>query len=103
MVYSVQISPSANQDIDGIFLYIAQKLNSPKAAMDLAEKLEEKIDLLAEQPFMFELSRDDRLYNLGYRRIVIDNYVLLYTEDEKKKTVFIAGVFYGGQSYEKYL
>mgnify|MGYP001523934915 CR=1 FL=1 len=40
----------------------------------------------------------DRLEN-EYRRIPIDNYVLLYTVNKKRNTVYIVHFYYGGRNY----
>ena len=34
-----------------------------------------------------------------YRRMVVDNYVVLYTVDEKKRNVYIVHIYYSGRDY----
>ena len=34
-----------------------------------------------------------------YRRLVVNNYIILYTVDEKEKIVYIAHIYYGGRNY----
>ena len=34
-----------------------------------------------------------------YRRLVVNNYVILYTIDEEEKIVYIAHIYYGGRNY----
>ena len=44
------------------------------------------------------LEEYDRLKR-EYRRIVINNYILLYTIDESKKIVYVSHMYYGEQNY----
>ena len=103
MAYKVAISASAERDIDEIIVYIAEKLANPKAASDFADALEEKYTELEAHPFIFELSRNERLAQAGYRRFVIGNYVALYLVNEELQEVIIARIFYGRRDYEKYI
>ena len=34
-----------------------------------------------------------------YRRMVVNNYVILYTIDEQEKIVYVAHIYYGGRNY----
>ena len=103
MAYKVTISASAERDIDGIIVYIAEKLANPKAAADFADALEEKYTEMEAHPFIFEPSRNERLAQAGYRRFVIGNYVALYKVNEELREVIVARIFYGRRDYEKYI
>ena len=37
--------------------------------------------------------------NEEFRKIVVDNYVILYTIDEKRKTIYISHMYYGRRNY----
>jgi len=103
MAYRVEVSESANRDLDAILTYIIEELANPKAASDLADDLDEKYSKLEDHPLMFELSRNERLARMGYRRFVVGNYLALYQVDEKECVVTISRIFYGKQDYEKYI
>ena len=103
MAYKVDVSESADRDLDAILTYITEELASPKAASNFADELDSKYEMLENHPFMFELSRNERLARMGYRRFVVGNYVVLYLVDEKAYTVTISRLFYGKQDYEKYI
>ena len=104
MAYKVAISASAERDIDEIIVYIAEKkLANPKASADFADALEEKYTELEAHPFIFEISRNERLAQAGYRRFVIGNYVALYKVNEELREVIVARIFYGRRDYEKYI
>ena len=103
MAYKIEVSDSANNDLDAILTYITVDLASPMAASNFVDELEDKYDKLEEHPFMYELSRNERLARMGYRRFVIGNYVALYLIDEKKQIVTIMRIFYGKRDYEKHI
>ena len=103
MEYRVEVSESADRDLDAILTYIADELASPKAASDFADEVDAKYEMLETYPFMFELSRNERLAKIGYRRFVIGNYIALYLVDEGKRIVTISRIFYGKQDYEKHI
>ena len=103
MAYKVEVSESADNDVDKILTYIMEELGSPQAASNFADELDAKYERLEEHPFIFELSRNTRLAGMGYRRFVVGNYVALYLVDEKKRIVTISRLFYGRQDYEKHI
>ncbi len=96
------MSPSAKSDIDEIFTYIIGELNNTSAAVRFADEVDEKIDMLTRQPKMFSFSWDERLAEKGFRRVVIQNYVLLYRVYDEAKQVLVARLLYGKREYEKY-
>ena len=61
MEYRVEVSESADRDLDSILTYIARELASPKAASDFADEIDAKYEILENHPLMFELSRNERL------------------------------------------
>ena len=103
MAYKVTVSESADRDLDDILAYIVEKLANPKAAADFADALEEKYTDLETHPLLFEMSRNERLAQMGYRRFVVGSYVALYLVNEERQEVTIARIFYGGRDYGKYV
>jgi len=103
MEYRAEVSESADRDLDSILTYIARELASPKAASDFADEIDAKYEILENHPLMFELSRNERLAKMGYRRFVVGNYIALYQVDEEKCVVTISRIFYGKQDYEKHI
>lgn len=103
MAYKVQVSESADRDLDDILTYIADKLANSKAAIDFADALDEKYGELEDHPLLFELSRNIYLAQKGYRRFVVGNYVALYLVNEERQEVTIARIFYGRRDYDKYI
>ena len=103
MAYEVRVSEAADRDTDGILTYLVEELASPKSATDFVDALDKKYSLLEDHPYMFELSRNERLAQMGYRRFIVGNYVALYLVDDKNHVVNIARIFYGKRECEKYI
>ena len=103
MEYEIRISEAADRDIDEILIYIAEKLKNPKAAVDFVNELDKKYAELEKHPFIFEMSRNKRLAQRGYRRFVVGSYVALYLVNERERAVIIARIFYGKREYDKYI
>lgn len=101
MAFKLTITEAANLDMDKIFSYILNHLCNPKAAIDLADAIEAKYDEVCVNPYMYEESRDNILKSKGYRRIPVQNYVILYKVNETNKSVVIARIFYCGQNYRE--
>lgn len=99
----MELSDSAEHEIDSIVEYIAKDLANPAAAGGFIDAVLEKIAEIKRHPYMYELSRNEMLAKRGYRRMVIDNYIALYLVDEHRHVVDIARVFYGKREYERYI
>ena len=103
MDYKVESTPLANHDLDEILNYMVKELDNPSAAADFLDEVGLRYENLAKMPQMYERCYDMRLKTLGYRRVTIKNYVMIYKIAEGLKTVFILRFFYGGRDYEKLL
>ena len=101
--YKLKITPAAENDLDEIYNYISNSLLAPNSALSLMDKIEDSIKKLCDYPFKYELSRNELLRQKGYRKLVVDNYVILYLVEEQGNIVTIARVFYGAMEYEKYI
>ena len=99
MSYNVIISGEAHNDIDSVLDYIVNALKNPIAAKNLLGKIEEAYIDLADNPFMYAYCIDSRLQKDGYRKVVINNYVLVYRIDEADNKVYVVRFFYGRQNY----
>ncbi|WP_082203040.1 hypothetical protein [Eubacterium sp. SB2] len=48
---------------------------------------------------MYKYTNDMRLRFLGYRRMPVDNYIVLYLVDNDKTEIQIDGIFYSKYNY----
>ena len=103
MDYKISITDLAAQDLESIAIYLTEKLHNPTAASAFLDAVNDYYEKLTVMPLMFEQCRDPRLRDLGYRRIVIKNYLLIYRIAEAEHTVYILRFFHGSQNYEKWI
>lgn len=103
MAYKLYITDSANGSLDEIVDYIVNKLKNPKAAIDFLDEVQKKYKKVTENLEMYELVRDSRLAMKGYRKIPVDNYVIIYMVDHEEREIEIRDIFYCGEDYRRYL
>ncbi|CUP33930.1 Plasmid stabilisation system protein [[Eubacterium] contortum] len=99
MAYKLKISEEARLQLKEIIEYMTLKLRNSKAATDFLNTLEKKYDQLCLNPEMYEYTNDMRLRSLGYRRMPVDNYIVLYLVDKDKTEIQIDGIFYSKYNY----
>ena len=100
-MYKVEMTFSAQKDLNEICEYIAFELKNITAVEDFLAKTEKCLDFLAERPYMYEACHNERLRIEGYHMAVIKNYVMIYRVDDKKQKVYVLRFFYGARDYEK--
>lgn len=99
MEYRVKLTDQFLDEFEEICDYISNKLKNIDASNRLREKVIYNILLLENSPRMCtEIEKADRIER-QYRRLVVNNYVILYTIDEEEKIVYIAHIYYGGRNY----
>lgn len=103
MAYKLIVTDAAHADLNEALNYIANRLSNPTAAAHMLSQVEACYAQLRTFPFLCEACRDGRLRDMGYRKTVIGNYVLIFRPDEEKQTVYILRYFYGARDYEKML
>ena len=94
--YKIVYLPVAERDLSEIFEYISR--DSPSAALSLLDKIDEDVSRLAEFPQLGKTPQDNRLQKLGYKMLIINNYLVFYVL--KQKTVEIRRILHGKRKYE---
>uniref|UniRef100_A0A832G7S5 Type II toxin-antitoxin system RelE/ParE family toxin n=1 Tax=Ignavibacterium album TaxID=591197 RepID=A0A832G7S5_9BACT len=97
--YQIRLLRIAEEDFTEIISFIAD--DNPTAAEEMAVKIEKNIELLAENPMLGRIPRDEDIKNLGYRYIIIQNYIVFYTIEEK--TILIHRILHGARNYKSLL
>ena len=101
--YSVFISEPAEFDLQSILLYIAKQLLSPNSAISTIESIEKAFDSLILTPRLCPVVNDERLAALGYRKLIIKNYIAFFTIDESERVVNIERVLYARRDWMQIL
>ena len=78
MIYKVETSLQAEEDLRGIFEYIAFELLSPENAGRQLERLEKQILSLNEMPERFSKYGKEPWHSRGLRFVAVDNYIVFY-------------------------
>ena len=103
MIFRVKTSSQAEEDLQGIFEYIAFELLSPENATKQLERLEKQILSLDEMPERFSKYGKDPWHSRGLRFVAVDNYVVFYLTDIDNGIVTVLRVMYSGRNIEKQL
>ncbi|MFH1198379.1 MAG: type II toxin-antitoxin system RelE/ParE family toxin [bacterium] len=97
--FSVRLLSIAEEDFTEIISFIAADNN--KAALNLANKIEKNLELLADNPLLGKSPSDSDLKLLGYRYLIIENYIIFYTIE--KRTILIHRMLHGARNYKSLL
>ena len=97
--FQIRLLKIAEEDFTEIVSYIAA--DNLNAANALATKIEKNLELLSDNPKMGRIPRDEDIRNLGYRYIIIQNYIVFYTIDER--TILIHRILHSARNYKSVL
>ena len=98
-IYKIEFTEDAREEIREIYEYISKNLVNEDAAKRLMRKMRENVMNLAEAPEIYKkIGKKDRIKR-EFRRMVVDNYIILYTIDESKKIVYISHMYYQKRNY----
>lgn len=97
--YKVNLTEPAESDLRDIARYIASQLSAPTTALDMVRTIRAAIAKLETTAPMHPLVRDDRLASVGYRPLIIKNYMAFYIVNEKEKTVDVDRILYGRRDW----
>lgn len=101
--YNLKFTRLAERDLDEIYSYISIKLFNDKAAIKLMDNIENAINRLKEFPFSPPPTSDRALKKRGYRKLIIDNYIVFYQVDKTGMKVTIMRILYGARKYQDLL
>jgi plasmid stabilization system protein ParE len=90
----VRITAPAENDLWDIARYITFQLSAPTTALNMVRTIRKAIASLETAPMIHPLIRDDRLAAIGYRLLVVKNYIAFYIANEKEKTVEVDRILF---------
>jgi len=97
--YNLEFTDDCKNEILEIYEYISQNLASTEAAKKLMKKIKTSIMHLSEEPYLYmRIDTTNNSHN-NFRRIVVNNYVILYLVSEANHTVYISHMYYGKKKY----
>lgn len=101
--YRVDLSEPAEKDLIDIVKYIASQLSAPMSAYHMMEMFEEAMESLSDSPQRCPLIADERLSQLGYRKLIVKNYIVFFSVDEKNKVVDIERILYARRDWLRFI
>ena len=103
MIFEIEISDQADNDLRNIYEYIAFELQSSENANGQLDRLEKGIMSLNQMPERFREYEKEPWHTRGLHIMPVDNYCVLYIPDLDKAVVTIIRVMYGGRDIETQL
>ncbi len=103
MPYKLVVAPQAMLDIDKIGTYIREDLKAPEAAKALIARILNAVGRLKDFPFSGEKIKFTYIPDCNVRRVIVENYIVLYRAEELNDTVSVLRILYGGTDYLNYL
>ena len=102
-MYSLEYLPAALQDMAEIARYISIDLKNPATAERLAVELIAAADSIPKFPYANPTYIPIRPLKREYRKLLVQNHLMLYWVDEEKRLVTIACVIYGRRNHQRLL
>lgn len=102
MIYNIDITLQAKEDLRGIYRYMAYTLFAPESAEGQLARLEAGIMSLSEAPARFRKYGAEPWRSMGMYIMNIDNYIVLYTLSEETGRVTVSRIMYGGVNLEEH-
>ena len=99
MDYQINLTDDFLEEFEETCNYILYNLKALNASDKLRESVIDKIYSLRKEPRMYAQINKLSKAKSTYRKIVINNYIILYTVDDNKRIVYIAHIYYGGRNY----
>ena len=97
--YQIRFLKIAEEDFSDIISYIA--VDNATAADSTASRIEKNLKLLSKNPLLGRIPRNEEIRNLGYRYLIVQNYIIFYKVEEK--TIFIHRILHGARNYKSLL
>lgn len=97
--YQVRLLRIAEEDFTEIVSYIGN--DNINAANELANMFEVNFELLSDNPYLGRIPRDEDIKNMGYRYLIIQNYLVFYSIEEK--SILIHRIIHGARNYKDIL
>ena len=91
--YSVRLLSLAEKDLEELLTYVAAE--NATAALNLADKIEKELFTLGAHPWLGKIPNDESLAAIGYRVLVVENYLIFYKVT--RKTVLVYRIIHGAR------
>lgn len=100
MIYDIQFSSQAENDLRNIYEYISFSLKSGQSAIGQLNRLEKAINSLNQMPDRYRAYSKEPWHSRGLRVMPVDNYIIFYIPNHYAKVVYIVRILYGGRDID---
>lgn len=97
--FEVEFTDECIEEMIEIYEYISNKLKEDNAAKRLMTEVTDRVLNLANSPELYMKIGKTENMKQEYHRMVVKNYVVLYTINFERRTVFISRMIYGRKNY----
>lgn len=94
--HEIRYLHTAETDLTEIIDFVTR--DSPRAALEMLDKIDARIRVLADFPEIGSIPKDFRLQQLGYRIQVVEAYLVFYVV--KPEAVEIRRILHGMRKYQ---
>lgn len=102
-MYNLEYLPIAYRDMVDSVRYISKDLGNPSAAEQLIAKMEDAENRILQFPYANPIYPPIRPLKHEYRKLLVQNYFVLYWVDEAEKRITVARVLYARRSPDHFL
>ena len=103
MKYTVNLTPEAVKDINGIYEYIDIALGEKDIAVNMINLIEKSILSLDEMPGRYKIYDNEPWKSRGVHIMPVKKYLVFYVIDENNNAVNVFRVIYGSRDIENVL
>ena len=93
--YTIRLLQAAQEDFKEITTYIA--LDNPSAAEAIADKIEKSLSNLSTYPLIGKIPNQEELATMGYRFLVVQNYLIFYTIEDQ--IIWVHRIIHGTREF----
>ena len=98
-VFEVEFTEQYIEEIMSIYNYISNELKENKIAKRIIKEVNEKVLNLSTLPELYiKVGKVDKL-SREYHRMIVKNYIVLYTIDYERKKVYVSRIVYYRRNY----
>lgn len=95
--YTIITTVSFIEDLNSIIYYFNHKFKEPNISEKFYLKIIKNLSSLSLFPERYP--KISNLNNINLRKLIIDNYVIIYETNHSTKQVFILHIFHSSQNY----
>ncbi|MGM0523302.1 MAG: type II toxin-antitoxin system RelE/ParE family toxin [Bacillota bacterium] len=101
--YNVELTEIAENDLLEIVKHITFQHSIPSSAHELMRIFEEAMRSLSISPERCPLIADQRLSQLGYRKLIVKNYIFFFSINDKESIVDVERILYAKRDWLRFL